>query len=57
MVYSIEKVADDLTAGDDELKAWVHARGNAFFLKPDQVVVRSSAVSRLISSWASRERN
>lgn len=50
-VYSIEKVADELLAGDDELIPWVRARGDAFFLKPDEAVVRSlTAVSRWASS-------
>lgn len=47
-VYSIEKVADEILAGDDELVEWVRAQGSAFFLKPDSNVVENLA---RISSW------
>ena len=33
-VASIEKVADELQAGDDELAEWAAAQGNRFFLPP-----------------------
>jgi len=29
-VFSIEKVADELTAGDDQLSRWAEQRGDAF---------------------------
>lgn len=48
VAYSIEKVADEILAGDDELVAWVRARGSAFFLKPDSEVVHSLAA---VSAW------
>ena len=38
-VFSIERVADEILAGDDELVPWIQARGESFFLKPDQNVV------------------
>lgn len=31
-VYSIEKVGDELVAGDDELAEWAKERTNGFFL-------------------------
>lgn len=31
-VFSIEKVADEINAGDDELSRWAIQRGNSFFL-------------------------
>lgn len=35
LVFSIEKVLDELVAGSDELAPWAQARGAAFFLPPD----------------------
>lgn len=37
-VAGIEKVADELQAGGDELAVWTAARGKEFFLPPDDVV-------------------
>jgi hypothetical protein len=34
-VYSIEKVADELMAGGDDLSMWAAERGRTFFLPPD----------------------
>ena len=48
-VYSIEKVRDELTAGDDELAEWAKKRGVEFFLPPDNAVVPSLATA---STWA-----
>ncbi len=48
-VHSIEKVRDEILAGDDELTDWAKQRGDAFFLKPDQPIVPSLAV---VSTWA-----
>ncbi len=36
---SIEKVADELQAGDDELAEWAAARRGGFFLPPDAGLV------------------
>ena len=33
-VFSIEKIADELAAGTDELSRWAAQRGSAFFLRP-----------------------
>lgn len=51
-VFSIEKVGDELEAGNDELVTWAHARGNGFFLPPD-----SSTLPALgkVSSWVSSQ--
>jgi hypothetical protein len=34
-VFSIERVATELEAGDDALAEWASERGSGFFLKPD----------------------
>jgi hypothetical protein len=47
-VFSIEKIADELAAGSDELAAWAAQRGNAFFMKPDAKVL--GALAR-VSTW------
>jgi hypothetical protein len=41
LVFSIEKVGDEVEAGDDELAVWASKRGPDFFLKPDTVMVPS----------------
>ena len=48
-VASIEKVADELHAGADELADWAAARGDNFFLRPDDTVVPAL---RTVSDWA-----
>lgn len=48
-VFSIEKVADELTAGADELSDWASQRGQGFFLKPDAAMIR---VLGSVSTWA-----
>jgi hypothetical protein len=48
-VASIEKVADELRAGDDDLKMWADERHPTFFAKPDQAVVDALPV---VSAWA-----
>jgi len=49
MVFSIEKVRDELLAGDDALAKWAMARGDRFFLAPD-AAIRSSLGD--VSIWA-----
>jgi predicted nucleic acid-binding protein len=49
VVSSIDKVADELVAGDDDLADWAKARGAAFFRPPDNPVV--PALAR-VSAWA-----
>jgi len=49
LVFSIEKVRGELIAGDDELAAWAKARGDEFFLAPDNAILPSLAA---VSAWA-----
>jgi hypothetical protein len=49
LVLSIEKVRDELIAGDDDLARWAEARDESFFLKPDSPVI---AGLREASNWA-----
>ena len=49
--FSIEKIRDELLAGNDDLSTWAQARGNAFFLPPDASTPASLAS---VSTWASR---
>ncbi len=51
-VFSIEKVGDEIDAGDDELAAWAGGRGSGFFLKPDAAVVGRFGE---VSEWASSQ--
>ena len=48
-VASIEKVGDELQAGGDELSAWAAARGDPFFLPPDDIVLPALTS---VSAWA-----
>lgn len=47
-VASIEKVADELHAGEDELTEWARKRGDGFFLRPDKEVV---GALNSVSDW------
>ena len=51
-VASIDKVADELHAGADQLAEWVAARGDGFFLRPDDKVVPAL---RTVGDWASTQ--
>ena len=48
-VFSIERVGDEIEAGDDELSEWATQRGAGFFLPPDEALV--IALGRL-TAWA-----
>ena len=48
-VASIEKVADELRAGNDELAKWAALRGTKFFLPPDGAVLLAL---KTVSDWA-----
>jgi hypothetical protein len=39
IVFSIEKVGDEIDAGADELAKWATQRGSGFFLKPDAAIL------------------
>lgn len=49
VVFSIEKVHDELIAGGDELSQWAQARGDTFFLPPGESIVPSLTA---VSVWA-----
>lgn len=49
-VFSIEKVGDEIDAGDDALSYWAKEREPGFFLKPDAKV---AAGFPAVSAWAS----
>lgn len=49
LVFSTEKVGDEIEAGADELATWAAARGDGFFLKPDSAILPALAT---VSSWA-----
>ena len=49
-MFSVEKVGDELKAGDDELSRWATERGDRFFLPPDQAAVPALAQ---VAAWAS----
>ncbi len=48
MVFSIEKVGDELEAGNDDLAQWAKERGPAFFLPPDAQI---GPAFRQVSDW------
>jgi len=50
MVASIDKVADELRAGGDELTTWAEELGNDFFLRQDDALVPALGT---VSNWAS----
>lgn len=52
-VFSIEKVGDEVIAGDDELSEWAAQRGAGFFLRPDTAIV---SVLGTVSDWATSQR-
>lgn len=49
LVFSTEKVGDEIEAGADELATWVESRGDSFFLKPDAAILPALAQ---VSTWA-----
>jgi hypothetical protein len=48
-VVSIEKVSDEIDAGNDDLWMWAQKRGNGFFLKPTGAL---PAALGKVSTWA-----
>lgn len=40
-VFSVERVAEEIFQGNDELVTWAQQRGKPFFLEPDDAVVAS----------------
>lgn len=51
-VFSIEKIADELAAGTDELSQWAAQRGNAFFLAPDPQMLGTLGT---VSEWVQNQ--
>ena len=52
-VFSIERVADEIEAGGDELAQWAADRGPAFFVKPDAAILTSLP---RVSTWVIEQR-
>jgi Domain of unknown function (DUF4411) len=52
LVFSIEKVGDEIDAGDDALSEWASQRGPAFFLKPDSAMLPSLG---RVSTWVTEQ--
>jgi hypothetical protein len=52
-VFSIEKVGDEVIAGDDELSEWAVQRGAGFFLRPDTAIVPALGA---VSGWTMGQR-
>jgi hypothetical protein len=51
-VFSIEKISDEIAAGDDELSKWAAERGDGFFLNPDPSML---TVFGSVSSWIANQ--
>ena len=51
-VFSIEKVGDEIAAGEDDLSEWAVARGAEFFLRPES---RMLSVLGRVSLWATTQ--
>lgn len=51
-VFSIERVGDEIKAGEDELAAWISERADGLLLKPDQSMLGSLPT---VSEWAGRQ--
>lgn len=47
-VYSIDKVADEITAGEDELSTWIRDTASALFLKTETA---TAAEFSRVSTW------
>ncbi|HOW51224.1 MAG TPA: DUF4411 family protein [bacterium] len=52
-VFSIEKVADEIDAGADELTDWAAERGAGFFLKPDPSIFPALGT---VSTWVTKQK-
>lgn len=48
LVFSIEKVSDEIAAGADDLAAWAKPLGDTFFLRPDTETLPALAT---VSMW------
>ncbi|MCY3985424.1 MAG: DUF4411 family protein [Candidatus Dadabacteria bacterium] len=52
VVFSTEKVYDELLAGDDELSDWARGRDRKFFLPPDESIL---SALREVSDWVASQ--
>lgn len=52
LVFSTEKVGDEIEAGADELSKWAKVRGPGFFVKPDAAILPALGT---VSSWATSQ--
>jgi hypothetical protein len=52
IVFSIEKVGDEIDAGNDDLSIWAAQRGADFFLKPEPGILPALAT---VSTWATNQ--
>lgn len=52
-VFSIDKVADEINAGQDKLTEWVKDHGYSLFCKTDTSI---SALFPKVSAWATRQK-
>lgn len=48
-LFSIEKVEDEIHAGEDELSVWAAPLGPGFFLKPDRAILPALGA---VSTWS-----
>lgn len=51
-VFSMERVGDEIEAGDDELSDWAAQRGTGFCLRPDEAIIPALGT---LSTWATRQ--
>ena len=51
-VFSIERVAGEIEAGNDELAKWAEQRGPDFFMQPDSAMLSASGK---VSAWPTEE--
>ena len=53
LVFSIERVGDEIEAGADDLAKWAADRGPGFFVKPDAAILPALGS---VSAWATGQR-
>jgi len=52
LVFSIERVEDEIVGLGDDLSGWAAARGTGFFVKPDPSIVNALGA---VSAWATNQ--
>ena len=48
LVFSVEKIEEELQGHDDHLSRWAKARGSSFFLPPDAAILNAFTV---VTNW------